>query len=179
MFLFRDVQQESLIAVDFSGGIARREAALQRRHDRSVFAPQTYFEVAYKVIRLDLAAKYAALLRRGIELRVHTTAQQFFAAGMAKHADECVIAVEQFAIRRRHKHAFLHLFEKGTVLLLGSMSFSDAADNVYGAFLFRALIDIGRSGCDREASERVRPLVKTILYTVAVRTILPVDITFG
>ena len=111
MFLFCDIEQETLIAVDFPGCVTRRETALQRGHSRSIFAPQIYFEVPHKIIGLDLTTEYAALLGRGIELCVHIAAQQFFAAGMTQHAHERVIAVEQFAIRRCNKHPFLHLLE--------------------------------------------------------------------
>src|SRR5258708_40070627 len=111
MLLLGNVEQESLIAVNFPVGIAGGETILQRGQQRAVFAAQVHLKIANKVVGFNLTPEDSALFCRGVEVRIHVSADQLFPAGIAHHADKSIVTIEQLALGGGYENTFLNLFE--------------------------------------------------------------------
>ena len=58
-----DVEQETLIAINKAGRIARSETAFESGNLRAVFVADVYLKVAHKIVRLYLFPEHGTLLR--------------------------------------------------------------------------------------------------------------------
>ena len=92
--LLGHVEDESLVALDLSRGVARGEAAFDGQQERAVFAAQRDFEIADVVVSLDLAAESFALLGIDADFSIQVQHQQFVAIAVAQHVHERVVAIE-------------------------------------------------------------------------------------
>ncbi len=151
--LLRHVENETLIAFDVAGGIARGEAALDCQQQRAVLAAQGDVEIAHVVLIFDFVAEGFALLGVDADFRIQIQDQQFFALAVAEHVHEGVVAVDELAGRVGDINAFLHLLEEQTVFFFRGAAVGNVADDVNRAFLRAALLGVGRSRNDREAAE--------------------------
>ena len=63
-------------------------------------------------MKLDLAAKYFALFTGSVQSDVNVQSHQLFPAGVAEHAQECVIAIQKLPFGRGNENSFLHLLKQ-------------------------------------------------------------------
>ena len=78
---------------------------------------------------------------RGVKFGVQVQRHQFFAAGVAQHAHEGVVAIQQFAFGGGDENAFLHLLEEQPVFFLRDAAVGGVAHYVDRALLLAALLD--------------------------------------
>src|SRR6202030_3771938 len=78
---------------------------------------------------------------------------QFGAAAIAEHADEGIIAIEQFAAGSGHKDAFLGLLENQAIFFLCVVTIGGVMNDVDGALLLASLLAVGRGGNHAIATE--------------------------
>ena len=98
---------------------------------------------------------------------------------MTQHADKCVITVKKYTGGSGHEGAFLDLFKQRAIFLFGGTAFGDVPNHVNCAFLFRPLVLIGGSRCNREPAERIRPLRETVFLSAAVGAVDPLQLILG
>ena len=163
-----------MIAFNSAAGVPRGKAAFHRGQQHSIFASKCNFKVTDIVVQFDLAAKGIALFNRNVKLSINIQRHQFFAITVTQHAYEGVVAVQQFAIVRRNKYSFLHLFEQQPILFFRDAAVRGIANHVDSAFLFAALIGERRCRNHGKAAEAgIYALVKAFVVFLAIGTCRP------
>ncbi len=141
--LFRHVDQEALVALDFSGLVPRGEAAFRRREMGSVFAAKRHFKIAHMIVQVDLGAEGRALLRRHVHFVTDVERHQLLARFVPQHLDKRVVAIKELALGRGHEHSLLHLLEQQPVALFRAAPVSSVANHVNGALVLATLLCVG------------------------------------
>ena len=172
--LLGHIEQEALVALDLALGVAGGETALHGGEQGAVLAAQGDFKVANVVVQFHFAPEHFTLFVGSVKLGVNVQGHQFFAAAVSQHANEGVIAIEQFAFRSGDENAFLHLLEQQAVFFFGDAPVGGVAHHVNGALLLASLLHVGGRRDHGEAAEAgIGAFVKTLFGMPAVRTAFP------
>src|SRR5437879_8910632 len=99
----------------------------------AVLAAQRGFKVAQVSVLLNnLGVLQTSLLRRRVQFRRNVDLQQFFAAGVAEHADHSVIHFDKAALRCAEEKAFLNIVEEFAIPPLGLAAVGNVLEYVNG-----------------------------------------------
>ncbi len=153
MFLFRDVEEESLVSQDLSMIVAGGKTILQQRRHGTIFAVVHKLEIANESVALHFALMRGPVFGQRVEMTIQVQGENLGLVAESQHPHECFIAVQQFAARGRDEHALLHLFEKHPEALFRQMHVGGIADDVNRANFGAEFLGIAGGRYRGEAAE--------------------------
>jgi len=171
---FRHVQQNTLVALNLSAGIAGGKAAFDHADFSAILAAQAIFKIPDIALARDLTQEFLVVFHVHVQRLGDIQVQDFVFAGIAQHANKGIIAIQYLALWRGYKDTFVHMVKQRGKPFFRGPGFRNVFDDMDGTTTGTVCSGVCGSGNHGVAAE-TRVVFARAIRVFAIGAAIPID----